>query len=65
MRKTVLKNKALCPDARIRTVYHERLGTYGAHAWTRIAGQYTPGHVLPIDRDAGLKFIPYTETSQN
>ena len=45
------KVKALCPDGKIRIVYHEKVDSFfSVPAYTRVRGKYVSGFVMKISR---------------
>lgn len=67
------KVKALCPDGKIRTVYHDKADFFfSAPAYTRVRGKFVSGFVMKISMahmppamvpESGLEFVPYSQYS--
>ena len=67
------KAKALCPDGKVRTVYHGEADSYfSAPAHTQVHRRYIAGFVTSISEvdvppsmipESGLQFIPYTRNA--
>ena len=67
------KVKALCPDGKIRTVYHDKADSFfSAPAYARVRGKFVPGFVMKISMadmppamvpESGLEFVPYSQYS--
>lgn len=68
------KVKALCPDGKIRTVYHDKAGFFfSAPAYARVRGKYVSGFVMKISMahmppamvpESGLEFVAHTKYSR-
>lgn len=68
------KAKALCPDGKVRTVYHGGADSFfSAPARTRVCGRYVSGFVMKISMadmpptmlpESGLEFVAHTKYSR-
>lgn len=75
MRKNIMykKTKALCPDGKVRVIYHGEADTYfSAPAWTSVRGKYVSGYVTTLNASevpstmippSRLQFVPFSRNA--